>query len=163
MYAPVAPGPAPKFIVIPKFVEIVAKSFAFTFLRTREEGRTASTTDVRTKNITAIFLGFRANAQIARNKIDASTNLGCTKDERDNKPAADIDLQVINFLSLLKYSLINRATARMKTAADIDSYPIVRVLKERVGLNAIIKAIGNANFFRVVFEICFTKYQLEKA
>ncbi len=121
MYAPVAPGPAPKFIVIPKFVEIVAKSFAFTFLKTREEGITAKTDVVRIKNTIAVFFGLRTNAQIARNTNAASTNLGCTKDERDNKPAASMDLHVMRFLSLCKYSLINRAIANKKIAADMDS------------------------------------------
>ena len=163
MYAPVAPGPAPKFIVIPKFVEIVAKSFAFTFLRIKVVGKIASTAVVIIKNRTADFLVLSAKAQIVRKMKADNTNLGCTNAESENSPAAEIDLQVKILLSLFKYSSIKRAMAKIKIEAEIDSYPIVRVLRERVGLKAKMKAIGNANLRNLVAEICLAKYQLATA
>ena len=121
MYAPVAPGPAPKFMVIPKLVEIAAKSLALTFLRTKAEGKMTNTAVVTTRKMTAIFFGLIAIAQINKNKNADKTNLGWTNDESDNSPAAVIARHVTMRWSLFRNSLMNSPIAMMKIDAEIDS------------------------------------------
>ncbi len=136
-YEPVALSPAPKFIVLPRFVEIALNPVASLFLNTSVAGKNNVIAKLRTIIAEADFIPFLV---INQNKIiikPEAKSLGCIN---VNKPKITefIMRYCVNFLSFFSTkSFTTIASAIMKPEAAKLSYPTANELSDNVGFKRI--------------------------